>query len=119
MTIGIGAINFDCHDVKTQSNFWSQVLGVPLDEGASPYFATINIRGDQPVAVGMMFIHAMPRAEGKNPIHVDLFDSEYPAEVERVIELGAERVGEFDEYGTMWTTLRDPEGNLFDIGKAH
>ena len=30
-----------------------------------------------------------------------------------------ERVGEFAEYGTAWATLRDPEGNEFDIGAAH
>ena len=27
----------------------------------------------------------------------------------------AERVADYDEHGTRWTTLRDPEGNLFDI----
>jgi hypothetical protein len=28
-------------------------------------------------------------------------------------------VGEYDEYGAIWTTLADPEGNLFDIGLPH
>jgi hypothetical protein len=36
--------------------------------------------------------------------------------VERAISLGATKVAEFDEYGTRWTTMTDPEGNVFDIG---
>ena len=39
--------------------------------------------------------------------------------VERAVSLGATRVGEYDEYGAIWTTLADPEGNLFDIGLPH
>ena len=39
--------------------------------------------------------------------------------MERAIWLGASRHGDFDEYGTGWTTLADPEGNFFDIGIPH
>ena len=39
--------------------------------------------------------------------------------MERAIELGARKVGDFDEYGTRWTTLADPESNVFDIGTPH
>jgi hypothetical protein len=39
--------------------------------------------------------------------------------VERAVALGATKVAEFDEYGTRWTTLTDPEGNVFDIGLMH
>lgn len=52
-------------------------------------------------------------------MHVDLVDPDYPAEVDRVVALGAERVADFDEYGVRWTTLLDPEGNCFDIGRRH
>jgi uncharacterized glyoxalase superfamily protein PhnB len=38
------------------------------------------------------------------------------AEVERAVSLGATKVADFDEYGTRWTTMTDPEGNVFDIG---
>jgi hypothetical protein len=36
--------------------------------------------------------------------------------VERLLGLGATKVGEYDEYGTRWTTLRDVEGNEFCVG---
>lgn len=35
-----------------------------------------------------------------------------------MIGLGAEHVADYDEYGHRWTTLRDPEGSVFDIGAA-
>jgi len=50
---------------------------------------------------------------------VDLASEDRRAEVERAVAAGATRVGDFDEYGTVWTTLRDPEGNVFDIAQAH
>jgi uncharacterized glyoxalase superfamily protein PhnB len=42
--------------------------------------------------------------------------SDLSAAVERAVALGATKVAEFDEYGTQWVTLTDPEGNVFDIG---
>ena len=49
-------------------------------------------------------------------LHLDLVSPDQPAEVDRAVALGATRIGDFDEYGTRWTTLADPEGNVFDIG---
>ena len=39
------------------------------------------------------------------------------ADVERAVSLGAHKLASFDEYGIEWTTLKDPEGNVFDIGR--
>jgi hypothetical protein len=55
---------------------------------------------------------------GKNRLHVDLAGPDHETEVKRVIGLGAEHVADYDEYGHRWTTLRDPEGSVFDIGAA-
>jgi uncharacterized glyoxalase superfamily protein PhnB len=57
--------------------------------------------------------------QGKNRLHLDLVATDLPAEVERAVALGATKVAEFDVYGTRWTTLTDPEGNVFDIGVRH
>ena len=35
--------------------------------------------------------------------------------VDRLVAIGATKVGEFDEYGAHWITLSDPEGNVFDV----
>lgn len=90
MPLSLGAITVDCTDVSRTSTFWSAVLGRPIDPGANQFFAQIPPADGGP---GWLFLLAHPRAEGKNPVHV--------------------------EYGTEWTTLRDPEGNLFDIGRRH
>ena len=50
---------------------------------------------------------------------LDFFATDPAPHVQRALELGATHAGEFDEYGTQWTTLSDPEGNVFDIGLAH
>jgi predicted enzyme related to lactoylglutathione lyase len=50
-------------------------------------------------------------------MHVDFRSDDREAEVERVVALGASRVGEHDEFGVRWTVLTDPEGNEFCIGE--
>jgi hypothetical protein len=62
-----------------------------------------------------MFNRVPEPRQAKNRVHVDLVSSDWKTEVDRVIGLGATRIGDFDEGGSMWTTLADPEGNEFDI----
>ena len=38
------------------------------------------------------------------------------ADIQRALAAGATHVGDFDEFGTQWSTLADVEGNVFDIG---
>ena len=66
-----------------------------------------------------MFLAVPEPRQGKNRVHLDLVSTDRQAVVERALSLGATKVGEFDEYGTQWTTLADPEGNVFDIGVRH
>jgi len=54
----------------------------------------------------------------KNRLHVDFHSPDWSAEADRVVALWAKRLGDFDEFGTQWATLMDPEGNEFDIGKG-
>lgn len=112
------SITFDCTDVETQSNFWAQLLNVEIDDGANQFVASIGgVHDQKAAALGMLFLKVDDRAEGKNPLHIDLDDPNYPTDVERAVELGAEKVASFEEHGIEWTTLKDPEGNVFDIGR--
>jgi len=54
----------------------------------------------------------------KNRLHLDVRvgSAERPAEVARLIGLGATEHGSFDEHGSSWTVLTDPEGNEFCLG---
>ncbi len=55
----------------------------------------------------------------KNRVHLDVRvggREAVPAEVERLVALGATFHGTFDEHGTYWAVMKDPEGNEFCVG---
>ncbi|MGY2011867.1 VOC family protein [Nocardia gipuzkoensis] len=113
MTLSIAHVTIDCENAGAIAEFWSRLLETPVDPDPSPEFATVGrTAGATPV---LMFIQVPDKNPGKNVIHLDLHASDRDEQVGRAIELGAKHVGDFDEWGTKWTTLADPEGNLFDI----
>ncbi|GAB2651514.1 VOC family protein [Nocardia goodfellowii] len=116
MTIQIGYITFDADDAAALAGFYADLLGKTVDPDANRHFATVGARaGDAPA---LMFIQVPDKNPGKNVVHLDLASPNRQQQVERAIGLGAKHVGDFDEFGQQWTTLADPEGNLFDIGAA-
>jgi predicted enzyme related to lactoylglutathione lyase len=54
----------------------------------------------------------------KNRVHVDLVADDRDKEIARLLELGAERLDDKDEYGVRWTILADPEGNEFCLHRG-
>ncbi len=62
-----------------------------------------------------MFNKVAEGKQAKNRVHVDLISATWDAEVDRLVALGATRIGDFDQDGSRWTTLADPEGNEFDV----
>ena len=119
MSVTFAHIVFDASDVEALARFWADVLERPVDDGASAFFATIGMadRGATPMPA-LMFLMVPDPTPGKNRIHVDLSTDDLPAEVDRLVALGATRHSDHDEYGTTWCTLADPEGNLFDVAAA-
>jgi predicted enzyme related to lactoylglutathione lyase len=117
-TIDFGQVVIDCTDAGRLAKFWSALVGRPLVEGASPFFAVVPPSPDRSSPALMFLAGPEPRA-GKNRLHLDLTSDDAPAAVTRAVELGAAEVGAFAEWGTTWTTLADPEGNVFDIGAPH
>ena len=115
-TLTLGQIVVDATDAAAVAGFWSRLLGRPLVDGANPYFAVLPPAPDGSVPA-LMFLGVPEPRTGKNRLHLDLVSPDQPAAVERAIGLGATRVGDFEAYGTRWTTLADPEGNVFDIGQ--
>ncbi|WP_062242032.1 VOC family protein [Brevibacterium epidermidis] len=112
------SITFDCLDVEAQSIFWADLLGAEIDAGANEFVASIGgVHNTEAPTPGMLFLKVDERAEGKNPLHIDFDDPHYPNDVGRAVSLGAQKIASFDEHGIEWTTLKDPEGNLFDIGR--
>ncbi len=117
-TLRLGQIVLDSVDAAALAGFWSRLLDRPVRDDANQFFAVIPPAEDGSFPALMFLAVSEPRS-GKNRLHLDLVSGDRTAAVERAIQLGARKVGEFDEYGTQWTTLADPEGNEFDIGAPH
>jgi predicted enzyme related to lactoylglutathione lyase len=118
VTLGFGQVVIDSQRADEIAAFWSALLGRPVNDGANQFFALIAGSEDRTFPALMFLGVAEPR-QGKNRLHLDLVATDLPAEVERAVALGATKIAEFDQYGTRWTTLTDPEGNVFDIGVRH
>lgn len=113
MTIIQKATTLDCTDVRAVSGFWSAALGRPIEPGASPYFA--RIPASESGLPAWMFLMVPEGKTAKNRMHADFVSDDRAADVERLIGLGASKIGDHDEYGISWTTLADVEGNEFCV----
>jgi len=128
MSIQLACIAFDCADALVVGRFWSEALGRPLDAGASAEFASIGFaarrerdgwrpveRADEPTWI---FARVPESKTVKNRMHPDVTASDVESEITRLVDLGATRVADRDEYGYRWTLMTDPEGNEFDLAQA-
>lgn len=111
--IHLQQVTFDADDPGALAGFWSEVTGYSV-EFAEEFVA--RIAGDGSVGPAFLFVKVPERKSTKNRVHVDLGSPDLDGESERVLGLGAELVGRYDEWGTQWATFRDPEGNEFCIG---
>jgi Glyoxalase-like domain len=107
VTIGFGQVVIDSRRAHEIAAFWSALLDRPVNDGANQFFALIPASEDRTFPA-LMFLGVPEPRQGKNRLHLDLVATDLPAEV-----------AEFEEHGTRWTTLTDPEGNIFDIGVRH
>src|SRR6266705_2896109 len=115
MPVTLENIVFDCADAGALATFWAGVLTTEVDAGSNQFFATVNRSADGPT---LMFVQVPEPRTGKNRLHVDLAGTDWAAEVDRLVALGAKRHDEHDEYGTHWITLADPEGNVFGLAEV-
>lgn len=105
----LAAITVDCRHAERLASFWAAALDRTVADGASAEFASLE--GDP----AWCFAQVPEAKQGKNRLHVDLRVDDVEAEAERLVGLGAGRLGAFTEGGYRWVTLADPEGNEFDV----
>jgi len=112
MSARVGNITFDCDDALVVGNFWSQVIGRPLDPGGSSGFCSIGISDPEREQSAWLFEKVPESKTSKNRVHLDLLDPD-PTAVDRLVALGASIVAEHEvgDGSHRWTVLRDPEGN--------
>src|SRR5688500_13875383 len=118
MTLRLAAVTFDCSDAVKLATFWSTVLDRPVDDDASPSFATIA--KDDPSGPSWYFAQVPEPKTAKNRCHVALTADSRDAvatEADRLVGLGATLIRPpAEEFGHYWATLQDPEGNELCLG---
>jgi hypothetical protein len=113
----ITAVNLEADDPQALAEFWSAATGGSAVSAGDQVY----VRPAEPGGVGM-FIQSLsgPRPT-RNLTHIDLtvpWETRAPL-VERILALGAtHRWDVLDEHPVVrWTTLADPEGNLFCVAE--
>jgi predicted enzyme related to lactoylglutathione lyase len=105
----------DCDDAAALANFWAAVLGRQIADYPTREHAVVL--ADEPGLHGpRLAFHQVPEPKTvKNRLHLDLIATEFEAETDRLVGLGAQKVRDIEDGGARWTTFRDIEGNEFDL----
>lgn len=117
MTLSVESVNVDALDPESLAAFWAAATGGSIT-GRHEDFVFVS----PPAEGGVMlfFQRVAEKAPGRNTLHLDfaVAAGERAAEVERLVGLGAQRQWEVEGEVEWvdWTTMIDPEGNLFCVG---
>jgi catechol 2,3-dioxygenase-like lactoylglutathione lyase family enzyme len=108
------SVAFDARDAQAAASFWAAVLGRAVADGATIDNALIE--ADPAIPGSRISFHRVPEGKTvKNRMHFDVITTDFDAETERLIGLGATRLNEVNGAAAHWITLADPEGNEFDL----
>ena len=94
------------------ATFWAAVAGGTVTPAESGGPADVYGRAE---TENLLVVPVPEHKTVKNRAHPDLTTTDLPAEIKRLTKLGATHQADFDEDGTKWATLTDPEGNEFDV----
>ncbi len=117
MSLSIQCIDIDAADPDRLATFWQQALGwrrthdSPDEVALEPPEHSL----EDGVVPDLLFLRVPDGKAVKNRVHLDLRPDDQPAEVTRLVALGATRadVGQSGDEG--WVVLADPEGNEFCV----
>jgi hypothetical protein len=116
MACRITELVLDCRDPEALSRWWCEVLD----------WVELGREGDGSIEIGpregfggavptLVFNAGTDPRRGKLPLHLDVnpTDRDQPAELERLLGLGARPVDVGQGEDVSWHVLADPEGNEF------
>jgi hypothetical protein len=112
MASRVSLVTLDCTDVDAVARFWAAALDRQVEPGVDGVFAYVGAEGDP---FRLCIMKTPDTKVAKNRMHLDLQAEDRQLEVKRLVALGAHVVGDHDEDGSQWTTLRDVEGNEFCV----
>ena len=108
-------IAVDCVDAGAVATFWAEVLGRQIAEHPTRENAAVLV-DDAAVNGPRLAFHQVPEPKTvKNRLHLDLIATDFEAETDRLVSLGAQKVRDIEKGGNRWTTFADIEGNEFDL----
>jgi predicted enzyme related to lactoylglutathione lyase len=112
MTSRISALSIDAADPAGLAEFWCAVLGWRVIERSSDGVSIAGIVDGWPV---VDFLLVPEKKAVKNRLHLDLCaeNADQPAELRRLLALGAVRTDVGQPADVTWVVLADPEGNEF------
>jgi hypothetical protein len=101
----------DARDPGSLGRWWQEALSwVVVNDDPDEY----EIRPSADRLPGLLFVSVQEPKRTKNRWHLDLRPDDRDAEVERLVDLGAERV-DIGQGERSWVVLADPEGNEFCV----
>lgn len=113
----VATVNIDCLDPERLGTFWAAAIGGTITGRHEDF---VFVSPPEPGGVMLYFQRTDRNESGRNTLHLDFGVSSggRAAAVARLVELGAQR--RWDVEGQVpwvdWTTMADPEGNLFCVG---
>ncbi len=101
----------DAADPIALGRWWAKALGwVVVNETPEDF----EIRAGEDRLPGILFEPVSADKVGKNRLHLDFRPQDQPAEVERLLGLGARHV-DIGQGQQSWVVMADPEGNEFCV----
>jgi hypothetical protein len=112
MTSTFFGLSYDTEDAAAVAAFWAAALGTVVGAGADAGAAVVEASASWP----RLAFHRVPEGKAvKNRLHLDLIAADFEAECDRLLALGARRLGDVVAGSARWTTFADVEGNEFDL----
>jgi hypothetical protein len=112
MLLAASRITFDCVDPPLLGHFWAAVTGYRLVTNEP---ALIRLQGDDLGLDQFVFREVERWKANPNRLQLDLLVDDAEVEADRLVALGAVRVGDVVVGGERRLQLRDPEGNEFTL----
>ncbi len=109
-------IVIDAVDVDRVAAFWAEALRYRQVDRVEQYVVLVPLVGN---AGSVFLVQGVTESkQTKNRMHLDLHVADPEAEADRLVSLGATRIGDGSLGEIRWITMVDPEGNEFDIGQS-
>jgi predicted enzyme related to lactoylglutathione lyase len=105
----INGILIDCNvdEIEEAARFWAEALGRPIDREHPGTRGNYVMLEDRPDEVSIQ----IQRVDHESRVHIDIETDDIPAEVARLVKLGAI----VDKKLERWVVMRAPSGQRFCV----